>query len=123
MLFSLFTCSAVVTAFISLSNHIPQPCILTIIMFLLSQKYSFTSGTCNSCSSKHHIAYLPFSVGKVPSYFYFLLTFPFFFPLSSYPPSSSSPLCSAHLVFFYTLSHLILLYSFPTLLSLFPLSL
>lgn len=88
------------------------------ITFLLSQNYSFSHlapGVLVLPSI--HIAYLPFSVDKF--YFYFLLTFflflffsPFFlFPshflffsllsLSSCPPFSFSPLCSAHFISFF----------------------
>lgn len=50
------------------------------IMFLLTQKYSVSHLIPRILVLPSiHISYLPFLVGKVPSSFYFLFTFPFFF--------------------------------------------
>lgn len=112
-------CSFVVIAFISLSDHIPQPCVLTI-----------PCSCCHKNTLSHlvpgvlvlpiiHIAYLPFSVDKVPSSFYLLLTSPFF---SSFFISSflilASLLCPFNLFFIpFSISFCSFPPSFPFFLS------
>lgn len=91
------------------------------IMLLLSQKYSFTSGTQNSCSFKHPHCISAIFIGQSSLIFLFPSYFPFFpsFFISYFLflPSLLFPFN----IFFIPFP--ISFFSFLTLLSLFPLSL